>query len=43
MFSSLVATVASATSNFLSHKYFTYRPEKPPLVEEVAAIRERAM
>jgi putative flippase GtrA len=43
MFSSLVATVASATSNFLSHKYFTYRPEKPPLIEEVATIRERTI
>ena len=41
MFSSLVATVTSATSNFLSHKYFTYRPEKLPLVEEVATVRAR--
>ena len=42
MFSSLVATVASATSNFLSHKYFTYRPENSPEpLQETARIRER--
>jgi len=28
LFSSWVATVVSATSNFLSHKFFTYKPEK---------------
>lgn len=27
MFSNVAATVVSGTSNFLSHKYFTYRPE----------------
>jgi dolichol-phosphate mannosyltransferase len=42
MFSSLLATVASATSNFLSHKYFTYRPEKSPeLLQQAPRIRER--
>lgn len=28
LYSSWVATVVSATSNFLSHKFFTYKPEK---------------
>jgi putative flippase GtrA len=28
IYSSWVATVVSATSNFLSHKFFTYKPEK---------------
>jgi len=28
MFSQVFATLVSATCNFLSHKYFTYRPEK---------------
>jgi len=41
MFSSLVATVASATSNFLSHKYFTYRPENSPQLVQAPRISER--
>ena len=28
LYSSWIATVVSATSNFLSHKYFTYKPIK---------------
>jgi putative flippase GtrA len=41
MFSSLVATVASATGNFLPHKYFTYRRENSPkLLQEAPRIRE---
>lgn len=28
LYSSWVATAVSATSNFLSHKFFTYKPEK---------------
>jgi len=28
LYSSWIATVVSATSNFLSHKFFTYKPEK---------------
>jgi putative flippase GtrA len=28
MFSQIFATVVSSACNFLSHKYFTYRPEK---------------
>jgi putative flippase GtrA len=30
LYSSWVATAVSATSNFLSHKFFTYKPEKRP-------------
>jgi len=30
IYSSWVATAVSATSNFLSHKFFTYKPEKRP-------------
>ena len=40
MFSSVVATIVSSTSNFLSHKYFTYRQD-PSSVQQVEVIIRR--